>query len=181
VTHSLFHAQLGWVFNAPFPPSELVLKRFGHFPELRFLNRFPQAGPVLLMGSLYGLGTLLAQYRPGSTSGAQLVVWGGIVAMLTSIHATGAINSMGHSFGYRRFDTPDASSNVTWMLPLSLGEHLHNNHHRHPQSAKTSVGKWELDPVYGILRLLEALGLVWDLKGAQSVSGVVPTSTRCSS
>ena len=172
VTHSLFHAQVGWVFNAPFPPCKLILKRFGHYPELRFLNRFPLVGPIVLMSSLYGLGTLLSEYRPEwGTSGQQLVVWGGILAMLTSIHATGAINSIGHSFGYRRFETPDASSNVTWMLPISLGEHLHNNHHHAPQSAKTSVGKWELDPVYGFLRVLKALGLVWDLKVASQSRG----------
>jgi stearoyl-CoA desaturase (delta-9 desaturase) len=168
VTHSLFHAQLGWVFDAPFPPTKPILDRFGHYPELRFLNRFHMVGPALLMSSLYGLGTLLSHVRPGlGTSGLQLLVWGGILGIITSIQATGAINSAGHSFGTRRFETPDASRNVNWMLPISLGEHLHNNHHRFPGSAKTSVGRWEWDPIYGMLRVLEALGLVWDLKVAR--------------
>ena len=59
--------------------------------------------------------------------------------------AAGVINGLGHYFGYRNFETRDASTN---LLPLGLligGEELHNNHHAYPSSARLSSRWWELD------------------------------------
>ena len=53
--------------------------------------------------------------------------------------ATGIINGVGHYWGYRNFEAPDASRNVTPWGILIGGEELHNNHHTYPTSAKFSV------------------------------------------
>jgi fatty-acid desaturase len=46
------------------------------------------------------------------------------------------------SIGYRNFDLPDDSINSTFLNYLSLGEGLHNNHHRYPRSyTHNSAGK----------------------------------------
>jgi stearoyl-CoA desaturase (delta-9 desaturase) len=73
--------------------------------------------------------------------------------------AAGVINGVGHYWGYRNFDTPDASANVLpWGIVIG-GEELHNNHHAFPASARLSMRRWELDIGWFYVRLLELLGL----------------------
>ena len=75
------------------------------------------------------------------------------------IFAAGVINGLGHAWGYRNFETDDASTNLLpWGLLIG-GEELHNNHHAFPTSAKFSARPWELDIGWGMLRILSALGL----------------------
>ncbi len=87
-----------------------------------------------------------------------LTVWA--VQMLWSpIHAAGIINGLGHHWGYRNFEAPDASTNVSpWGIWIG-GEELHNNHHTFPTSAKLSVKPFEFDIGWGYIRALEMLGL----------------------
>jgi stearoyl-CoA desaturase (Delta-9 desaturase) len=73
--------------------------------------------------------------------------------------AAGIVNGVGHYAGYRNFESPDASRNVTpWGLFLG-GEELHNNHHAFPSSARFSIRSWEVDIGWGLLRVLSVLGL----------------------
>jgi stearoyl-CoA desaturase (delta-9 desaturase) len=73
--------------------------------------------------------------------------------------AAGVINGLGHYWGYRNFETPDASTN---LFPLGLligGEELHNNHHAHPASARLAQRRWELDIGWVYIRLMELVRL----------------------
>jgi stearoyl-CoA desaturase (delta-9 desaturase) len=72
--------------------------------------------------------------------------------------ATGIINGVGHYWGYRNFEAPDASRNVTPWGVLIGGEELHNNHHTYPTSAKFSVKPYEFDIGWVYIRAMEAIG-----------------------
>ncbi len=75
------------------------------------------------------------------------------------VTAAGIINGLGHWWGYRNFEAPDASTNVSpWGIVIG-GEELHNNHHTYPTSAKLSVKRYEFDIGWGYIRALEMLGL----------------------
>ncbi len=75
------------------------------------------------------------------------------------IWAAGVINGIGHFWGYRNFEAPDASTNVSpWGLIIG-GEELHNNHHTYPTSAKFSVKPFEFDLGWGYIRVMEILGM----------------------
>jgi stearoyl-CoA desaturase (delta-9 desaturase) len=73
--------------------------------------------------------------------------------------AAGVINGIGHWWGYRNFETSDASRNISWLGFLIGGEELHNNHHAFASSAKFSSKWWEFDAGWGYIVLLRALGL----------------------
>ena len=94
------------------------------------------------------------------------------IQMLTfPVLAAGVINGLGHYFGYRNYECPDASTNVSpWGLIIG-GEELHNNHHAFPSSAKFSVRPWEVDIGWGAIRLLSVFGLA-------KVARVAPTPVR---
>ena len=135
------------------------------YAELRWLDRFDTAVPVLLALGLFLTGRWLGQAHPATgTSGAQLLIWGFFVSTVLLFHATVTINSLAHRFGSRRYDTADNSRN-NWLLALlTFGEGWHNNHHRFPGAARQGFRWWEFDLTYYLLRALAACGLVWDLK-----------------
>ena len=47
---------------------------------------------------------------------------------------------------------------------MTLGEGWHNNHHHYPVAVRQGFYWWEFDVTYYILRLMERLGLIWELK-----------------
>ena len=87
-----------------------------------------------------------------------LTVWA-VQMMWIPIFAAGVINGLAHWWGYRNFETPDRSTNLTpWGL-LVGGEELHNNHHAFASSARFSLQPWEFDLGWAYICVLEALGL----------------------
>jgi len=95
-----------------------------------------------------------------------LLLFGAIGALVWAVQmlwipvmATGIINGIGHYWGYRNFEAPDASRNVTPWGVLIGGEELHNNHHTYPTSAKFSVKPYEFDVGWMYIRGMELLGL----------------------
>jgi len=73
--------------------------------------------------------------------------------------AAGVINGIGHYWGYRNFQTEDASTNMVPIAAWIGGEELHNNHHAFPTSAKFSVRWYEFDLGWLYIRMLSAVGL----------------------
>ncbi len=73
--------------------------------------------------------------------------------------AAGVINGIGHFWGYRNFQTEDASANIVPVAAWIGGEELHNNHHAYPTSAKFSVRWYEFDLGWFYIQVLSALGL----------------------
>jgi stearoyl-CoA desaturase (delta-9 desaturase) len=73
--------------------------------------------------------------------------------------AAGVINGIGHYWGYRNFESPDAATNISPWGILIGGEELHNNHHAFPSSARLSNRWWEFDIGWLYIRTLEVLRL----------------------
>lgn len=87
-----------------------------------------------------------------------ITIWA-IQMMWIPVWAAGVINGLGHFFGYRNFECPDASTNIIpWGFWVG-GEELHNNHHTYASSAKFSVKWWEFDIGWFYIRCLSLLGL----------------------
>lgn len=159
-------SHMGWFLSRRhFAPPLHRVKDLQQFPELRLLDRFDILVPVALAVGLYFGGEALETAAPSlGTSGAQLLIWGFFVSTVACYHATYTINSLSHVFGRRRYETHDDSRNNVWLALLTLGEGWHNNHHHYPLSARQGFYWWEIDVTYYGLRLLAALGIVWDLK-----------------
>jgi len=74
------------------------------------------------------------------------------------VSAAGVINGIGHYWGYRNFEAPDASTNISPWGILIGGEELHNNHHTYPTAAKFSVKKYEFDIGWVYISLMSRIG-----------------------
>lgn len=129
-----------------------LVERFGHgtpddLVERNLYTRFNFLGVSLLLVVdfiLFGV--------PGIAVWAVQMVW-------IPFFAAGVINGIGHYFGYRNYQSPDAATNlVPWGILIG-GEELHNNHHAFPASARLSSKWWEFDIGWLYIRLLVALRL----------------------
>jgi stearoyl-CoA desaturase (Delta-9 desaturase) len=126
--------------------------------ERNLYTRFSWQGVALML-----ILNLLAFGAIGATVWAIQMAW-------IPVWATGVINGIGHYWGYRNFEAPDASTNVVPWGILIGGEELHNNHHTYPTSAKFSVKKFEFDIGWGYIRAMEMIGWAKVRKTAPKLS-----------
>jgi stearoyl-CoA desaturase (Delta-9 desaturase) len=146
-------SHLGWILSDKYVETrEEAIRDFARFPELRFLNRWYLLPPILLGTVVFLIG------------GFPLLVWGFFVSTVLLWHGTFTINSLSHVFGSQRYKTTDTSRNNFLLALVTCGEGWHNNHHYHQNTANQGWFWWEVDATFYVLRLLSALGLVWDLR-----------------
>ena len=135
-------------------------------PFYRRMERTPLY-PMILLGSwaVFFLGGFAASLWFDSTLaeaarfGVSLLIWGVFVRTVVVWHITWSVNSVAHLWGYRSYETGEQSRN-NWLVALiSNGEGWHNNHHADPRSARHGHGRWEIDVVFGTVRVLELAGL----------------------
>ncbi len=100
------------------------------------------------------------------STGFSMLTWGMAVRLVAVLHATWAINSASHLWGYRTYPTGDNSRNLWWLALVTFGEGWHNNHHAFPAAANHGHRWWEVDPSYWTIRVMEKIGLAWRIRKA---------------
>ena len=152
----VYYAHLGWFLNDTkydrVEATNPVIRDFSTVPEIAFLDRFFGVPPLMMAVALYLAG------------GMPWVVWGFCLPTMTLAHATFAINSVNHMFGSRRFETVDESRNNPLTAFFAAGEGWHNNHHRFQRAARNGFYWWEFDITWYVIRLMQAVGLAWDVQ-----------------
>lgn len=166
VQHGFIWSHFTWFLsNKNFTPKNERVRDLLVYPELKFLDRFDVIAPLCLAISLYILGACFEANAPHfGTNGIQLLVWGFVISTVFLYHMTFTVNSLAHVWGKRRFNTSDQSRNNSLIAILTLGEGWHNNHHHFPSAARQGFYWWEIDLTYYGLKVLSALGLIWDLR-----------------
>jgi stearoyl-CoA desaturase (delta-9 desaturase) len=139
-----------------------TIERYGHgtpddWVERNVYTRFTLLGITLMAVADMVLFGML----PGLAIFAVQMLW-------IPLWAAGVINGVGHWFGYRNWQTPDASRNIVPLGILIGGEELHNNHHAYASSAKLSSKWYEFDVGWLYIRVLQSVGLA-------AVKKVAPT------
>lgn len=87
-----------------------------------------------------------------------ITIWA-LQMMWTPFFAAGVVNGIGHYWGYRNYECPDAARNIVpWGFFIG-GEELHNNHHTFGSSAKFSSKWWEFDIGWFYICILRKLKL----------------------
>lgn len=155
-TRGFWYAHIGWILDdASTSPDawRTYCRDIAGDRYYQWLLRYrmvPQLVLVGVMGLTLGWRALPACFF------LPLVLW---------MHGTYTVNSVCHvaAFGYRAHESRDRSRNVWWVSLVALGEGWHNNHHAWPASARHGWVWWQFDPGWLFIRLLEVLGLAWDV------------------
>jgi stearoyl-CoA desaturase (Delta-9 desaturase) len=98
-----------------------------------------------------------------------LTIWA-VQMVWIPLFAAGVINGIGHYWGYRNFQSEDASTNIVPWGILIGGEELHNNHHAYGTSARLSSKWYEFDIGWLYIRSMEIIGLAKVKKLAPKVT-----------
>ncbi len=129
-----------------------TLTRYGHgtpddWLERKLYSKHPSWGIMLMLAiDLMAFGAI------GLTIWAVQMAW-------IPVTAAGIINGAAHFWGYRNYQSGDASRNLLPWGILIGGEELHNNHHAYATSAKLSTKPYEFDIGWLYIRTLQAFRL----------------------
>jgi stearoyl-CoA desaturase (Delta-9 desaturase) len=167
------HAQGGWVWDQATSDAEFYAKDILADPISMFFTRtrwywYALSAVIIPAAIGYALGGVHAMIG--------CVLFSGLFRSYLMTMATSLVNSVCHSdgrYGYRRFDTPDGTTNELVTTFLTFGEGLHNNHHRFPRDAYLAHAWYEVD-INGLIILgLGKLGLVQDIFRGGARQGAV--------
>jgi stearoyl-CoA desaturase (delta-9 desaturase) len=182
---SFWYAHMGWYLDHNNLNTDLdQVPDFSRYAELRFLNQRYYLAVIGMALAMYVTGEM--GWFGENVTGLSSLVWGFFLPTVLILHATSAINSVGHARmrlgSYRRFSTDDGAVNSIWLSFLTMGGGWHNNHHRYSAGARAGLAWWEVDPTYYILCLLNMLGIVWDLRPVPRQvfvdAGFMPANTK---
>jgi stearoyl-CoA desaturase (delta-9 desaturase) len=156
------HEHVGWLFD------NLGMEQGREYGKDLYENRLVRTIDrlyVVWVAVTLGLPFLMG-YAIGGTVGAGLeaLVWGGLIRIFLYQHATFSVNSICHMFGRKDFRSRDEARNNWIVALLVFGEGWHNNHHAFPASARHGLRRWQVDVSWWVIRSLEKLRLVWDVK-----------------
>jgi stearoyl-CoA desaturase (delta-9 desaturase) len=149
----IWWSHVGWILT--YEHDETDWKRipdFAKVPELVWLNRLHLLPPIAMAVVLQLAG------------GWPALLWGFFVSTTLLWHSTFSINSLAHLIGRRRYATTDDSRNNWLLAVLTMGEGWHNNHHYYQRSTNQGFYWWEIDLTYYILRAMQWLRLVSDIR-----------------
>ena len=156
------HAHVGWMF------SNLGMEQGREYGRdlyedrlVRTIDRMYLVWVVLTLGIPFAIG-----YAVGGTwqLGLEALVWGGLIRIAAYQHATFSVNSICHMFGRQDYRSRDQARNNWLVAVLVFGEGWHNNHHAFPVSARHGLHRWQIDVSWWVIRGLEKLRLVWNVK-----------------
>jgi stearoyl-CoA desaturase (delta-9 desaturase) len=160
------HAHVGWMFTS------LGMEQGREYGRdlyddrvIRTIDRLYLLWVVATLGIPFGLGFAL-----GGTwqRGIEAMLWGGLARIFLYQHATFSVNSICHMFGRQAYRSRDEARNNWLVALLVFGEGWHNNHHAFPASARHGLDRFQIDVSWWVIRGLEKLRLVWDVKVANT-------------
>ena len=156
------HAHVGWMFTLKGMERGREYGRDLYEDRLvRTIDRLYMLWVVATLGIPFALGFAIG----GSWQrGVEAMVWGGLVRIFLYQHATFSVNSICHMFGRQDYRSRDEARNNWLVALLVFGEGWHNNHHAFPASARHGLHRFQIDVSWWVIRAMEKLRLVWDVK-----------------
>jgi|SRR5579884_463133 len=156
------HAHVGWMFTSLGMEQGREYGRDLYEDRMvRTIDRLYLLWVLATLGIPFGLG-----YALGGNwqRGVEAMLWGGLVRIFLYQHATFSVNSICHMFGRQAYRSRDEARNNWLVALLVFGEGWHNNHHAFPASARHGLDRFQIDVSWWVIRALEKLRLVWNVK-----------------
>lgn len=142
------------------PPRQAIPARIADDRFYRFLERtwMLQQLPVAIV--LFALG------------GWSWLLWGVCARVFVSVTGHWYVGRLAHTTGPQSWLVTASgvqAHDVPWAAIPTMGEAWHNNHHAWPGSAKLGLYPGQADWGFAFIRLLERLGLAWDVRTPETL------------
>lgn len=161
LTKGMWWAHMGWLFDVEQTPQDKYAPDLLKDPDMvRVSRQFPAWVAVSLMLPALAGGLITWSWQGALTA----FFWAGLVRVGLLHHVTWSINSICHAVGNQPFRSRDKSGNVWWLAVPSMGESWHNLHHADQTAARHGVLRGQLDSSARIIRWMEKLGWVSDVR-----------------
>lgn len=160
-TKAFWHAHCGWMIEHDMPNPLYYTPDIVKDPDLMWFSR--NYYKLMLVGLAVPV-LILWLITPTWQTVWLAILWTGAVRLTLTAQFIWAINSICHMVGHHRYETKDESGNVGLICIPTCGESWHNNHHAFPTSARFGLRWWQLDFGWLVIRTLQLLGLVWNVK-----------------
>lgn len=142
------------------PPRVEIPARIAGDRFYRFLERTWMLQQLPVAVALFALG------------GWSWLLWGVCARVCVSVTGHWFVGRLAHRAGPQRW-LVEASGiqahDVPWAAIPTMGEAWHNNHHAWPGSAKLGLYPGQADWGFAFIRLLERLGLAWDVRTPETL------------
>ena len=133
-------------------------------PELRFTPSGAAVANFTVAEDIRKYNRQTSEWETVSTTFWRCAVWREAAENVAeSLHKGVAVVGTG-TIASRDFETKDESRNNWLVAALTFGEGWHNNHHAFPSSARHGLARWQVDVSWLVIRALERLGLVWNVR-----------------
>ncbi len=114
---------------------------------------------AMLLG--FGLPTLIGWFFGDAWGG---FLFGGVLRLLVSYHATFSINSVAHWIGSQPYSTKGTARDNLLAAVVTMGEGYHNFHHTFPGDYRNGVRFFDFDPPKWVLAALARVGLIQNVR-----------------
>lgn len=147
--------QLMCDFRLVSPPRLIIESRVADDKVYRLMERTWMAQQIPVAVILFALG------------GWAWVLWGCSLRIFVSLVGHWAVGHYAHKGGQMTWRV-DGVAVQGYNLPglgwLTFGENWHGNHHAFPYSAQLGIAPGECDLGYVLIKILNRMGLAWDIK-----------------
>lgn len=162
INKGFWHAHIGWLLFRRGPDTPLTWVRDLQKDRLAcWQHRYYLA---LALGVGFVLPTLIGFLWGGWVSALGAFLIAGVARVVFVHHMTFCINSLCHWTGKRPYSTKCSARDSFLMALFTFGEGYHNYHHEFQHDYRNGVKPWQWDPTKWTIRILQATGLVRNLR-----------------
>jgi stearoyl-CoA desaturase (delta-9 desaturase) len=126
----------------------------GNYPEWKWLDKVSDMWAIRI---LFMVGYCMFYYYFATQWWMYLLL--PIHFFMGPLHGA-IVNWCGHKYGYSNYDNDDHSKNTIPIDIFLMGELMQNNHHKSPNSPNFAMRKFEIDPSYYVIRLMNWLHII---------------------
>lgn len=159
IKKGFWYAHMGWLFVLRDQDRDYSnVEDLSADPFLRFTHKY-YIPTAILTGFIF---PMLVCWMWGDPLGGLLIA--GVLRVGFNEQVTFCINSVCHVFGKRTYSDKQSACDNWFTALFTYGEGFHNFHHQFPLDYRNGVRYYHYDPAKWLIRLLEWMGLAWDLK-----------------
>ncbi len=152
--------QMHCVVDLAHPPRFVIEPEVQDDPFYRFVERTWMLQQLPWAVLFFALG------------GLPWVIWGIALRIAVSLTGHWMVGHFSHRRGHQGWAVDGVAVqgyNIRFISLITFGESWHGNHHAFPGSAHLGIERGQLDPGWWLIKALQFLGLVWDVKEPEHV------------